>query len=661
MTGVYGPGGAIAVLAALAGALLHAVNSAEDRSVSPSFWLMQLAAGLAYGMLAVVLRRRATRALRATVTAIGLCSGLALLSLEWATTGADDRWVLWLGSWLWAPGYVAMVAVLPALLPDGRLVSPRWRPVLVVGVLAVLASGVGWAITPYQDQDFPGPYEGRTNPVGVEGYAGSAVSAVDPLLIVSAVLAALAALVVRWRRSTGVERQQLKWILLGLVATVLLMVLARLAPLPLQEPVAALAMLPLPGAIAVAALRYGLWEVEVVISRTLVHATVSAAAVAGYVGSVWLVGLLTDEPSTAATLVVVAALAPFLVPLHTHLQRRVNRWVHGDVDEPLGVLHRLGDRLAAAADPADLVARVLPDVLVGVRRALRAGGAALRLEDGTLLVEGHPEGPGEETAVLPLEYAGEVLGTLAVSRTGGFGPGERQLLDRLAAQASVAVHTVLLSREAQRSRELVVLTREEERRRLRRDLHDGVGPSLAALALQVETARDLTPDDPAAAVGMLGRMVPQINAVVGDVRALVHELRPPTLDELGLGPAVRELAGRLSTEATRVRVDVADPGELPAAVEVAAYRIVGEAVTNAVRHAGARDVRVTLRRTPGSVEIRVVDDGSGLREGAAPGLGLASMRARAEELGGALDVSSDGAGTTLRAALPVAAGDREPA
>ena len=193
------------------------------------------------------------------------------------------------------------------------------------------------------------------------------------------------------------------------------------------------------------------------------------------------------------------------------------------------------------------------------------------------------------------EFSGEPFGTLEVTRDGGFGTTERELLDRWAAQAAVAVHTVLLAREARRSRELVVMTREEERRRLRRDLHDGVGPSLAALALQVETARDLAADDPDAAAGLLSTLAPRINAVVADVRSLVHELRPPTLDELGLAGATRELAARLSGPA-RVDVEAEGLGSLPAAVEVAAYRIAGEAVTNAVRHSGAGAIRVRLCR-----------------------------------------------------------------
>jgi signal transduction histidine kinase len=216
----------------------------------------------------------------------------------------------------------------------------------------------------------------------------------------------------------------------------------------------------------------------------------------------------------------------------------------------------------------------------------------------------------------------------------------------------------MLARESRRSRELVVVAREEERRQLRRDLHDGVGPSIASLALQVETARDLAAEDPEAAVALLARLAPRINAVVGDVRALVHELRPPTLDELGLTAAVRELAARLSGT-TAVTVESDDLGALPAAVEVATYRITGEAVTNAVRHSGATAVTVSLARDEEALLVTVRDDGHGLGPPNADGVGLGSMRARTEELGGTFTFVTGETGTTVTARLPVQDVDRD--
>jgi len=658
--GVYALAGALAALGGLAGAAFHAVNASAGRTVEPSFWLMQVTAAVGYGLLALVLRGQATPALPVTVAAIGLGATTSLLASEWAWADPGATWMVWLGSWSWAPGYIAIIAVLPMLLPDGTLVSPRWRPAAWLGVAAVVASAVTWALWPYEDQDFPEVFGGATNPVGLEIVSDPLLSAAVDVLLVAAVLAAAASVVVRWRRSSGVERQQLKWVLLGVLATLVCVVLARLLPMPVGEAVAAVAMLPLPVAIGVAVLRHGLWDVEVVFSRTLVYALVATVAVGLYVGMVAAVGTVVEDQPGRVSLVAVAVLAPLLLPLHGALQRRVNRWVHGDEEEPWQELARLGERLGSVADPDEMVHRVLPDVLGRVRRALRAGTVVLRLADGSELTDGDratglaASRDRARSVTIPLAYAGEQLGTLEVAREGGFGASERDLLDRWAAQAAVAVHTVLLAREARRSRELVVVTREEERRRLRRDLHDGVGPSLAALALQVETARDLAVDDPDAAAGLLSTLAPRINAVVADVRSLVHELRPPTLDELGLAGATRELAARLSGPA---RVDVeADPfGPLPAAVDVAAYRIAGEAVTNAVRHSGARRVRVRLTCEPDALVVQVADDGTGLAEDHLPGVGLGSMRQRSEELGGSLEVHSSSAGTTVTARLPLVA------
>jgi len=657
--GVYALAGALAVLGGLAGAALHAVNAAAGRTGEASFWLMQVAAALGYGLLTLVLRRQATTALRLTLAGIGLGAAISLVAGEWSSADPRSTWMLWLGSWSWAPGYIAIIALLPLVLPDGTLVSPRWRPAAWLGVLSVVLAAAMWALWPYEDQDYPAGLAGSTNPVGLDVVSDPLVSAVVDVVLVTAVLVAAASVVVRWLRSVGVERQQLKWVLLGVLATLVCVLLARLLPMPVGEAVAAVAMLPLPLAIGVAVLRHGLWDVEVVFSRSLVYALGAVVAVGLYVGMVALVGAFAEDQPGRVSLVAVAVLAPLLLPLHAALQRRVNRWVHGDEEEPWQELARLGERLGTVADPDEMVHRVLPEVLGRVRRALRAGTVLLRLVDGSELSDGvdPPEQAAssdrERTVTVPLEYAGEPLGTLEVTRDGGFGPTERELLDRWAAQAAVAVHTVLLAREARRSRELVVMTREEERRRLRRDLHDGVGPSLAALALQVETARDLADEDPEAAAGLLSTLAPRINAVVADVRSLVHELRPPTLDELGLAGATRELAARLSGPA-RVEVEAEGLGSLPAAVEVAAYRIAGEAVTNAVRHSGARAIRVRLCREADTLVVLVTDDGSGLAGDHEPGVGLASMRQRSEELGGSLDVRGSGAGTTVTARLPLA-------
>jgi signal transduction histidine kinase len=231
---------------------------------------------------------------------------------------------------------------------------------------------------------------------------------------------------------------------------------------------------------------------------------------------------------------------------------------------------------------------------------------------------------------------------------------EQRLIRDLAGHLGGAMHARSLLDDLQRTRERLVLAREEERRRLRRDLHDGIGPALAGLTLKAETARALLTKDTDAAARQLVDLSEEIRATVVDVRRVVEGLRPPALDELGLVGACRQAVDRL-TRGSGITADVrsgADVTALPAAVEVAAFRIVLEAVTNVVRHAHARRCCVTLARDDTALVVTIVDDGTGPVDGSGAGHGLATMRERAEELGGALSVVASEPGLRVTAALP---------
>jgi signal transduction histidine kinase len=507
---------------------------------------------------------------------------------------------------------------------------------------------VSWAVTPYHLQDIP--VLGPVNPVGVEAAASPVAVAGVAVLVLSAVAVAVASVVVRWRRARDVERDQLRWVLVGVLATIAVGAGAFVLPDWSTELLPALAVLPLPAACLVALLRHRLWDVDLVLSRSLTYGLLSAGIVTAYVVSVALLGAVLGSTAGAPVLAT-TVVALLVLPLHTRLQKVVNRLVHGEVEDPWTALARLGDRLEAAAGPAEVADRVLPDLVAQVSRALRVPYAAVRLADGTTTAHGEPPA---EVVMTPLTYGGVEVGRLVVTGT-ELPRGERRLLEHLARQAAVAVHSVLLARAAQAARTGTATAREEERRRLRRDLHDGLGPALAAVALTAETARDLVPQDPAAAVALLDRLVPRLNEAVGDVRTLVHDLRPPTLDELGLAGSVRELATRFATPTRSVSVEAGELEVLPAAVDLAAYRIVSECLANAAKHSSASSVRLALRRSSSCLQVEVCDDGVGLASGAVPGVGLRSMRERAEELGGSCTVVSGegGTGTTVVATLPL--------
>jgi signal transduction histidine kinase len=323
----------------------------------------------------------------------------------------------------------------------------------------------------------------------------------------------------------------------------------------------------------------------------------------------------------------------------------VDRLLYGERDDPYAVLSRLGQRLEVSLAPEV----ALSTIVETVAQALKLPYAGIFLDqDGESVMRAEYGEPVDEPITLPLAHQTDPVGRLVLApRSPGeaFSPADERLLEDLARQAGVAAHAVRLNADLQRSRERLVTAREEERRRLRRDLHDGLGTQLAGLNVQTGVLRNLIPRDPAAADELVVELRGELRAAIADIRRLVHDLRPPALDELGLESALRRLAERYG-EGLRVRVETPERlPSLPAAVEVAVYRISQEALTNVVRHARAKGcvVRLTVN---GGVGLEITDDGIGLPEERAAGVGLVSMRERAAELGGKYAVDRIPAGGT---------------
>jgi signal transduction histidine kinase len=261
----------------------------------------------------------------------------------------------------------------------------------------------------------------------------------------------------------------------------------------------------------------------------------------------------------------------------------------------------------------------------------------------------------DELVEVPLTYSGRSVGQLLVAvPPGGLGRRGQQLLEEMARHTAVATHAARLQAELQRSREQIVTSREEERRRLRHDLHDDLGPGLAATAMQLEAVADLVEVQPARAVALLHGASAYLRNSVADVRRIVDDLQPAALADLGLVQALDELAERLRSAGVAVGVSVQGRLDgLSAAVEVAAYRITAEALANVAKHSGARNVEVRLSLEEGALVVRVADDGVGLPAQASAGVGLRSMHQRATELGGSCSVAGDTGGTTVLATLPL--------
>lgn len=536
---------------------------------------------------------------------------------------------------------------------------PRWAPAVVLAVppLGYAAWAAGFAAR-------LDPAAARLH--GLITVAGPAVATALPVALAVLVESLL-------RARTTRDRLAVRLVLLALVGglgiRVLLVDLPELLTGAPLLPWAALSLLLVPvvlGCLAAALLDYRLEEIEPTVRRTLVQALVATLVGGVFVAVVGAVNLASG--TSVESMVAGGAVALLLLPVAIALNRGVRRLVYGDPTAARRVVAELRE-----LDPLTAPTEALRETLALLARRLRLSWASIEVlgddpEDRIATEIGEPVGPPTS---IDLVVAGARLGRLELTAAADrdpFDAADRRLLEDVGAQVGALVQAMTINRSLQRSRQRLVTAREEERLRVRRDLHDGLGPSLATLAMRLEAARDLIADDPAQASDLVGRLAEQAREGIAEVRRLVEGLRPPALDQLGLVSALRQRADEhhLTGGARRAGSPMAwvmeiddDLGALPAAVEVAAYRIVLEAVTNADRHSGADRCTVTLRREPEALRVRVQDTGSGLAAGRRSGVGLSSMQERARELGGSCAVTSgDGTGTLVEARLPLTAATR---
>lgn len=425
----------------------------------------------------------------------------------------------------------------------------------------------------------------------------------------------------------------------------------------------ALPFMATPVAMSAAVLRHRALNIEVAVSRTVVYGALTIGAIGVYFAVVgtWsaLFGPLTSVWGQA---LVAAAIAVLSQPIRARLQSLINRRLYGDHDDP----YRLVSGLASRLEDTPAVASMLPEIVETVAAALRLPHMAIEIQargrSETAASVGTPTG---ELYRMPLTYHGERVGNLVVGRRSAqreLTRPDRIALAEVARHAGAAVYTARLTRDLRRSRDRLVQAREMERRRILHELHDGVGPTLAAVALGLDVSRR-TVGDTTPTGELLGRLRDELQAAIIEIRRLAHGLRPPVLDRIGLIPAIREYAGALASRTvggdaqeggvTIVLEVPASMPKLPAPVDVAAYRIICEALTNVTRHAEAKSCAVRLW-IDDDLHIEVVDDGIGLPAVTNGGVGLSSMRERATELGGECLVEADhDGGTRVFATLPL--------
>ena len=598
-------------------------------------------AAVAVAVGALVLLRASQPRIGWLLVLHGLCFG-ALLAFDAPGTGPAGLVVdqLVAGSWVLLFLWLALLAY---LLPDGTVLSPAWGRWVRVGLLGVVAFLVGAA---GDAPAFREAHGGAGPPLAwLPAPLSAVLGGVGLVLTVALLGGAVVAVRSRLRRATGEERLRLLWPVWGATSLPAALVLAWVGHfLADDDPrvvgsALTLAGTALPVSIGVAMLRHRLFDVRIALSRTLTYGTLVLLVVAVY-GLLLLGAQRLGGDSGWGGLVAVGVVALAVHPAYGALRRRIEVWVYGYRADPTAALRRLG----ASVEEADPLG-VVEGITGSVADALRVDRAWV--EDG---------GRGADPGVLrvPLVHRGTDLGTLAVAVPPGraLSAADTALLRDLARQAAATLHAARLATELQASRLRIVTLREEERKRIRRDLHDGLGPSLAAILLTVDAARSR--EDPEERAALLAEVRDETRAAIVEVRRVVDDLRPAAIDEVGLAGAIRQRAATLSSDTLAIRVEAPETlPSLPAAVEVAAFRIASEAMTNAARHSAATRCTVELA-LDGTLGITVSDNGLGADPTLRPGVGWSSMAERAAELGGSCTVSRRAAGgLTVRAMIPL--------
>ncbi|WP_433296248.1 histidine kinase [Actinoplanes sp. CA-030573] len=655
-TGVVAPRRAAGALAGITGlaVLLSVVLMVSNRpgidALVAGHDLVGAVVALSFGAVgATVLRRHPTHALGWVFLSIALLEAIAGLGAAYAArrpTPPLAGLAGLIGDRIWFPGAIVAIALVTPLFPDGRAASKRWRPLIWVGVaVSALAFAGVWLV------DLPaGRYPQWDSPLELPSPAQPAlVAAVTVLQLTAAACGLLGgiALLIQMRRGTPAHRRRLGWFFVAFLVGVTGQLFDSVSP---AIPLVAWALFPV--GLGVAMLRYGLFDGDRLLSRTLVSIvlTVAIAGVFGFaigLGSNWLGG----ESAGAVAAAVVIALG--MAPARELVQRGVDRLIYGRPRDPYTVLTRLGRQLATTIAPDE----VLPVVVDAVADALRLPYVAVTLTGEARPAAARGTAP-VVTVDLPLLHAGTAVGTLRVGPPGGrsfLDPQDQRLLHGFAQQIGPAAYGVQLTHDLRRSRDSLATARDEERHRIRRDLHDGLGPTLAGVALGLGAARRAATTP--ASRELLSSLEAEVKDSLDDVKRLVADLHPTALEQVGLIAALHGYADTVTIRsggALHVTVQAPDALRLSAEVEVAAYRIALEAVTNVTRHARATRCAVSVCVTGDDLVIQICDDGVGVPSTPPPGLGLRSIAERAAELGGAATVEAGAAGgTVVRAQLPL--------
>lgn len=661
---------AASVVVTALGALLHVLNRGTPNT-RHFFDPVMPAVALAFPALGAFVVSRRPRNPVGWILCSGLLLGVGFFAEQYAVYAVlvepgslpGGAAMAWVATWLSIPAYLAIWTLLLLLFPDGAPPSPRWRPLVWSATALIAVTTVTAAVAADSlGTSSTGPLVGSETLSRLAGSGRAAgVLVLAPLCLVG--------LACRYRRSEGTERARLTWpvraaafaVAVPLVVTAVSWIGGDPVPIGIYQAVGLLALLSIPAATAMSIVRHGLYDVNVqldtIVNRVLVYGALTVVGIGVFLIVLLLLeALISGRHGFGLSLVALVVVAPVVTRLRDQLQHAVDRLLYKKRDYDYSVFAALSRSLRSSLGPD----AVLPAIVETLATGLKLPYVAISVGHGEEVTASATYGERRDgVVVMPLAHQGEKVGHLMVAprRTNeSFDSIDRRLLDYLADQVGVAAYALCLTADLQRSRERLVTAREEERRRLRRDLHDGLQPALAGVTLGIEAVRNIVGPH-SSAEQLLDRLKTELETAGGDVRRLVYDLRPPALDALGVVGALRQQADRFALSPTGLDVAVEAPEDLhglPAAVEVAAYRICQEALENVRKHARAANCAISLVVRDGQLQLEISDDGVGLPATTGTGVGLVAMRERAAELGGTLSVESTaGRGTCLRARLPL--------
>ncbi len=612
---------------------------------------------------------------------VGLLFGLVGSYLHHAAPSGITSFLTWLTNWAWILPFATLLTFPFLLFPDGHLPSPRWRPVawgigITTGVWAITFAFQGHDYTDPVGRHIPNPYASQE----LVPFFDAARIWVS-FVMLGFIGATVASLVVRYRRSQGDEREQIRWLLLaGAVTLVWFGFPVEHGSGGLDDVVQGFVLMLIPASIGIAILKYRLYDIDVVIRKTIVVGVLAVFISGVYVAIVVGLGAIVSE-SLGLRIAATALVAIAFEPVRSRANRLANRLVYGRRATPYEVLARFGERVGETYASDDVLPRVARVIAEGT--SAERSEVWLRLGDELHLAASWPLG-ADRAAPQPIDgdsmppiggdhvagvrHHGELLGAIAVTKPAAepLTTGEAELVDRLADQAGLVLANARLTAdletrldqiavqaaELRASRQRIVAAQDEERRKLERNIHDGAQQHLVALAVKLRLAKAAIEADPERGRRMLAEIRGEIDAALDTLRSLSLGIYPPLLEAQGLAAA---LAAQYVRTNLPVRLEADGLGRYPIDIEAAVYFSALEALQNAAKYARATRIAITLREQAGALTFSVDDDGVGFEPaGTGTGTGLDGIRDRLAVFGGDATVASTpGEGTTVSGRVPV--------